>query len=182
MQYVVPACRVAIGVVFLVAVLGKVRGKSAFASFRVSVRGLVPLGPRASTALSGAVVLAEGCVVVLLAIPGTVRVGLVLAGTVLAGFCAGIVRAMRSGSTTPCRCFGVTGTPLGRRHLVRNAGLLALVAAGLLALVAAGLVPGSTSPHPAGVSLSVLVGAVLAVIVIFFDDLADLFAAQPRRP
>ncbi|MGP3956892.1 MauE/DoxX family redox-associated membrane protein [Nonomuraea sp. 3N208] len=174
MQYVVLACRVAIGVVFLVAVLGKMRGRSAFAGFRVSVRGLVPLGPRASTALSGAIVLAEGCVVVLLAIPGTVQVGLMLAGTVLAGFCAGIIRAMRSGSTTPCRCFGATGTPLGRRHLVRNTGLLALVAAGL--------VPGHTSPHPAGIALSVLVGAVLAAIVIFFDDLADLFAAQPRRP
>ncbi|MER7503723.1 MauE/DoxX family redox-associated membrane protein [Nonomuraea pusilla] len=96
MQYVEPACRVAVGVVFLVAVLGKTRGRSAFAGFRGSVRGLVPLRPRASTALSGAVVLAEGCVVVLLAIPGTVRAGLVLAGTVLVGFCAGIVRAMLS--------------------------------------------------------------------------------------
>jgi hypothetical protein len=174
MQYVALACRVAIGVVFLVAVLGKMRGRSAFAGFRVSVRGLVPLGPRASTALSSAVVLAEGCVVVLLAIPGTVRVGLMLAGTVLVGFCAGIVRAMRSGSTTPCRCFGATGTPLGRRHLVRNAGLLAFVAAGL--------VPGPTAPHPAGVALILLFGAVLAFIVIFFDELAYIFAAQPRQP
>ncbi|YCK41139.1 MauE/DoxX family redox-associated membrane protein [Actinomadura sp. ATCC 39365] len=174
MQYVALACRVTLGVVFLVAVAGKVRGRSAFAGFRGSVRGLVPLGPRAVTALSGAVVLAEGCVVVLLAIPGTVRAGMMLAGTVLVGFCAGIVRAMRSGSTTPCRCFGAAGTPLGRRHLVRNAGLLALVAAGL--------VPGHAAPHPAGVALSVLAGGVLAVIVIFFDDLADLFAAQPRHP
>ncbi|MFI6595591.1 MauE/DoxX family redox-associated membrane protein [Nonomuraea sp. NPDC050536] len=174
MQYVALACRVAIGIVFLVAVLGKLRGRSAFAGFRASVRGLVPVGPRASTALSGAIVLAEGCVAVLLAIPGTVRAGMLLAGTVLVGFCAGIVRAMRSGTTTPCRCFGVTGTPLGGRHLIRNAGLLALVAAGLA--------PGHLSPQPAGVALSVLAGAVLAVLVIFFDDLADLFAVQPRRP
>ncbi|MEQ4720212.1 hypothetical protein [Nonomuraea sp. B19D2] len=42
--------------------------------------------------------------------------------------------------------------------------------------------PGHTSPHPAGVTLGVPAGAVLAVIVTFFDDLTGLFAAQPRRP
>ncbi|MFI9593173.1 MauE/DoxX family redox-associated membrane protein [Nonomuraea sp. NPDC052265] len=125
MRYVALACRVALGVVLLVAVLGKACGGSAFAGFRGSVRGLFPLGTRAATASSGAVVLAEGCVVVPLATPGTVRAGIMPARTVLVGFCAGIVTAMRSGSATPC--------------------------------------------------------SVLAVIVIFFDDLADLFSAQPRH-
>ncbi|MEV4242702.1 MauE/DoxX family redox-associated membrane protein [Streptosporangium canum] len=124
-QYVAPACRCARGVVFLVAVFSKVRGRDAFHAFRASLLNMVALPADKATLLSASVVLSEVCVVVLLTVQWTAPVGFVPAGAVLLAFSAGIVRVVRSGARTPCRCFGATATPLSGRHLIRNAGLLA---------------------------------------------------------
>ncbi|MCQ0006317.1 MauE/DoxX family redox-associated membrane protein [Actinomadura madurae] len=77
MQYVTLTARCALGLVFLVAVLGKIRDRDAFREFRRSVPGLAPGLP--PTATSVAVVAAESAAVVLLAVPRTAPAGLALA-------------------------------------------------------------------------------------------------------
>ncbi|MEV0408866.1 MauE/DoxX family redox-associated membrane protein [Actinoallomurus sp. NPDC050550] len=177
MQYVALTCRCALLVVFLAAVVGKLHSRAAFNRFRASVTALTNSHRRVSAALSGATVLVEAGVVVLLVIPRTVSAGLILAGLALLGFCAAIASAMRSRAAPPCRCFGAAGAPLGGRHLVRNAGLLVLVTAGLTAGVGAA----HQTLHPAGAALGLAAAAVLALAVLFFDDLVDLLT-EPRLP
>ncbi|WP_433246404.1 MauE/DoxX family redox-associated membrane protein [Streptosporangium sp. CA-135522] len=167
MQYAVLTFRCLLGLVFLSAVAGKLRDPAAF---RASVADMVPVGPRGVPVVGRLTILAEICAVVLLAIPQTVPAGFVLAGTVLTGFSAGIARALRAGARTPCGCFGATATPLGARHLVRNAALLLFAVAGF-ALTGAG-----DAAHPAGIALALTTAALLALLVVFFEDIADLFA------
>ncbi|MFB4268318.1 MauE/DoxX family redox-associated membrane protein [Nonomuraea sp. GTA35] len=175
MQYVAWACRRALAAVFLVAVLGKVRGRDAFRAFRASVLDMVALPAGGATLLSAAVVLSEASIIVLLAVQRTAPAGFMLAGAVLPAFCAGIARAVRSGARTPCRCFGATATPSSGRHLVRNAVLLTVTAAGGTAQLLTA--PGET--HPAAVAIALACAGVLVVAIVFFDDLADLFAGPP---
>ena len=88
--------------------------------------------------------------------------------------------------TSPCRCFGASAAPLRRLHAVRSGALatLALVALGLLAgagagagrLTVAGLLTGL---HPGGAALAAVSAAVLALLTIYFDDIAELFAPAP---
>ncbi|MEV5552149.1 MauE/DoxX family redox-associated membrane protein [Nonomuraea wenchangensis] len=178
MDHLALTARCALGLVFLVAVIGKVRGRAAYEAFRRSVPELVPL-PRgaASAVLPALVVAAECAVVVLLAVERTAAAGLALAAAVLLAFTAGIGRALRAGVRASCRCFGMTPSPLGRLHLVRNLALAALAVAGAAAVLAGA--PGQ--PHPAGVALAVAGGALLALPAVFADDLAALFSSAPRR-
>ncbi|MEV4546891.1 MauE/DoxX family redox-associated membrane protein [Nonomuraea wenchangensis] len=183
MDYLALTARCALGLVFLVAVIGKVRGRAAYEAFRRSVPELVPLPRGAASAVLPALVLpalvvaAECAVVVLLAVERTAAAGLALAAAVLLAFTAGIGRALRAGVRASCRCFGMTPSPLGRLHLVRNLALAALAVAGAAAVLAGA--PGQ--PHPAGVALAVAGGALLALPAVFADDLAALLAPAPRR-
>jgi len=81
--------------------------------------------------------------------------------------------SVRRGNTAPCRCFGASSTPLGPRHLVRNALLLAVAAAGLAGVLTPGALelPGTLVAGAAGL----VVGAMITV----FDDIADL--VKPAR-
>lgn len=175
LQYVTLTARCALGLVFLVAVLGKVRDRDAFREFRRSVPGLAPGLP--PTATSVAVVAAESAAVVLLAVPRTAPAGLALAGAVLLAFATGIHRALREGRHATCRCFGTRPSPAGRVHLARNLALTALAFGGLAAHLAA---PGPV--HPAGAAVAVAGAGVLTLVFIFFDDLADLLIAPSARP
>lgn len=174
MQYVVLACRCAVAAVFAFAVVAKSRSRPAFRAFRASVRDMVPELAGRATYIGVVVVIAEASAVVLLAYGRTVPVGFIWAGVVLLALGVGIARALRAGTTTPCGCFGVTATPLSRRHLVRNAAMLVIAVIGLISdlLVHGGM-------RPAGVVLGLAGGGVLASFLIFFDDLADLLA-EPR--
>ena len=75
-----------------------------------------------------------------------------------------------------CRCFGATGAPLGRRHLLRNGLLITAALAGVTAAGAGGGVA------PAGVAVAAVAGAVCGLLFVWFDDITDLFVAQPVRP
>ncbi len=164
--------RCLIGVVFVLSAAGKLRSRTAFAEFARSGRALTgallggrPIGRVAGLWVGAAVVTAEIAVVALLAVTATSRAGFALAIVLLLGFTAGLLAEMRRGTRTPCRCFGSSSTPIDRRHIVRNAALIALSAAG----VAAGPIP---LLHPAAAAA----GAVLALVVARLDDLAELFA------
>jgi hypothetical protein len=140
---------------------------------------MVPEARRGVGALAGSVVAAELTVVGLLAVPATIPVGFVLAAGVLLAFSVGIARVLRAGGSAPCRCFGPSAAPLGVRHLVRNGVLVTVALAGLAADRLGG---GGGALHPAGVALGVVAAGTLAFLVVFFDDLTDLFAPAPPRP
>src|SRR6185503_12351118 len=139
MDYLSFACRCLIGLVCGVSVIGKLRGRTAFREFAGTTRVLlIAAGPvsrvshAAARVVGGVVVAAEASVVLLLLIPGTGWVGLGLAMVLMASFGHGIAAAIRRGLRTSCRCFGASSTPLGSRHLVRNAALFLVAATGLL--------------------------------------------------
>jgi uncharacterized membrane protein YphA (DoxX/SURF4 family) len=167
--YVIVACRCAVGLVFVVAVAGKVRGT--FDNVVDSVRVLLPAVRRHRQlvpVVATAVVTAEVAVPVLLAIPGTARAGAGWAAAVLLAFTAAIVAALRRGPGVPCRCFGDATVPLGRRHVVRNALLLAVAAGAAFPVPATG--------HPAETALAVFAGGCAALVITRFDEITDLFS------
>ncbi|WP_329492823.1 MauE/DoxX family redox-associated membrane protein [Kitasatospora herbaricolor] len=185
--------------VFVLSVHGKVGGRRDYAEFTASVRALLPLvavrapaGSAAVSVLAGSVVAAEAAVVVALAVPATVTVGLALATALLVPFTLLALASSRRGSGTPCRCFGRSTTPLGAVHAVRNAALLAVA---LAALVASGLVTsapatsglatsGPVGPAHAGPAVTVaawLAGGVLGLLATALDDLVGLFRPLPRK-
>jgi len=175
MSFAALVCECLVGVVFAVAAATKLRDTAGFGEFADSVRDLAPpFVARWSRPLAGAVVALEVSVPGLLLVPATARVGLAVAGLLLTGFAVAIGAALRRGAGVACRCFGNTGVPVGRRHLVRTAVLLAAVGFGLAA------------PHapPAAVDLAsaVAVSLPFAVTLIALDQIVELFApSAPER-
>ncbi|MFC5831452.1 MauE/DoxX family redox-associated membrane protein [Nonomuraea insulae] len=162
-----------LGVVFAISAVTKLRGRAAFAEFVASTRNLLPSRWRTtSRAVSAVVITLEATVPVLLVLPRLHQGGLGLAVVLLVAFGAGIAGALRRGERTACRCFGASKMPLGRRHLVRN-GLLAVVA--VLALVSGDVL----AAEPVGLAVAGAAASVLALLVIRFDDVIDLFAPIP---
>ncbi|TYB53468.1 methylamine utilization protein MauE [Nonomuraea sp. PA05] len=184
MEYVALAARCALGIVFLAAVAGKVRGREAFEAFRRSVPALVPLPRgRVQAALPATVVAVESATVLLLTTEFTAPAGLGLAGAVLLAFSLGIRYALRSGSRTPCNCFSTSSAPLSSRHLVRNAVLIAVAVTGLAASFAqASSAQAGAQTHPAGAVLALAAGGLIALFAVFTDDLADLLNPVPPPP
>jgi uncharacterized membrane protein YphA (DoxX/SURF4 family) len=172
--YLVLACRVLLALVLLAAALGKLRSRDALTGFRASVRdlGLLPDGwvrPAASAVIAG-----ELAAPALLAVPATTGAGFAVAAVVLASFTAAVLAAVLRRRRVRCRCFGASGGPLGVPHVVRNAALSAAAAgAGWASL---GLGPAGL--EPAGVVLALGAAAVVGLLVIVFDDLVSLFAAD----
>jgi hypothetical protein len=167
-------CHILVAVVLAASAVGKAR-PAGFRAFLTTLAdmGLGTAGMRRP--LAYATITAEGVAAGLLLLPGTRAgvIGLLLASLVLAALTIGVVRAVRGGGPpVTCACFGRTGRPLGVLHLVRNTGLL-------LAAVGALVVTGSGPGRATGGDLvvSVAAGAVLAVVVIGLDDIADLFTA-----
>jgi hypothetical protein len=170
MMYLALACRCLVGVTFLVSVSGKLRSRPAFRAFVSWLAALpVPLVRGRPGPVAAVIAAAEALIVVLVALPWTVRPGLTLAAVVLGVFTAGTWLAVARGTDAPCQCFGVSASPLGRRHVVRDA-LMAVAA--LTGAAAVG--PGGA--RPAGAALSLGAGLVVAGIVVFLDDLVALFA------
>lgn len=171
--YLAVAAAMLVGAVFAVAVVGKVRGAAAFRSLVESLAGLAVVPRGLALPVAVLLVLAEAAVVVLLAVPATGRLGLLAAALLLAALTAGVALELRRGTGGSCRCFGVSTRPLARLHLLRNGGLALVAALGAAAPPA--------ERHPAGVALAACAGALLAVLVVRLDDLADLLRA-PRGP
>ncbi|WP_329094031.1 MULTISPECIES: MauE/DoxX family redox-associated membrane protein [unclassified Streptosporangium] len=178
MLYLMIACQALLAGVFVIALVGKVRGRAALDEF---VASIVALGmfPRArSVAAAYAVLGAEAVVILALVLPYTLLLGFAAATALLIVLTAGISAALRRGRHTPCRCFGASVTPLGRTHVVRN---LVLVAVGCIGF-AAGAGDAGSAAHPAGVALALATAAVGALIVVRLDDLVGLFttSVSPR--
>ncbi len=163
MESVVLTCRLLLGVVFAVSLAGKLRGTGDFVE---ATRRLVPVRfARWDRLLSAAVAAVELGVLILLVVQPTA--GFLLALALLAAFTVALAAALRRGETAPCHCFGSVGTPLGRRHVVRNAVLLSIAALGLA-------FPAMSPPLAESLPAATIALAV-AAIVIRFDDLVELY-------
>ncbi|MEV0615385.1 MauE/DoxX family redox-associated membrane protein [Nonomuraea sp. NPDC050404] len=184
MIYVVHLCRVVIALVFLAALVSKLRGPAEFVSFMRDL-GVFPASAARAAAIT--IVSAELAVIVLVLTPGAERAGLLLAAALLCGFSLGIAASLKgtqefAASPKPtrkaavCRCFGSSGQPLGRHHIARNIVLAVIGATG--ALVPAS---GSALTHPAGVVITLFAGALLAFFAIALDTLIALFLPQAVR-
>lgn len=174
MVYAVLTLRLVLTGVFLVSVLTKLRTRQAFGEFTTAVRRLgglpAPLGPPAAVV----VVAVEAGTVALLAAPGLDgdgRAGLLLAGGVLLGFAVVLLTALRRGTAEACRCFGRPDEPISRRHVARNAVLVACALAGAAMSPAAGGPPVA----PPAAALCLLGASVAVGAVVLLDDLVHLF-------
>lgn len=176
MEYVLIGLRSALVVVFVASAASKLRGRRAFAEFVTATTQLFPwrAPARLIHTLAAAVVATELAIVALLLLPATVPIGFAAATGLLLAFTGAILIALRRGNRTPCRCFGAAEQPLGRTHVIRNAGLLILGAAGL----AGSLVTSATPDLPVAL-VSAGSGAVLALPAILADDIASLFRPVP---
>lgn len=171
------ACAVVLAGVFLASVWSKLGG----VRFRVFVASAAPLEllPRGWRSKAAAAVVAGELAVTTafaggaaLAVAGLARwplllgflgaMGLLLAFTVVIGL------VLRRGERAPCHCFGAHDTPLGPVHVVRNVILIGLAVAGSLADANGYTVP--------GVAIAFVAGALVAALVVYFDDLVALFA------
>lgn len=172
MRYVEIAARLLIGVVFLVAFVGKVNSPVAYRAFVRSLRemnvlhaGLQPWAARGSLVV-------ESLIIVLLAVPmrATGVAGFALSAGLLSVFAGAIGLSLRRGNRVPCRCFGASTTPLGTGHIVRN---VVLVAGSLLGIVAA-LRPGTATG--AGTVVAAFAGLAAGLVVTMYDDIAALWS------
>jgi hypothetical protein len=132
LTYVVLACRAVLVGIFVVSLASKIRSRTAYATFRMSVIEWRVLSRRRSAAAAVGAVAGEAGGVLLLALPWTVWSGFVLAGVVLTAFTVGISLALPRGRTALCRCFGASTTPLGMAQVVRNLVLLAVCVTGIV--------------------------------------------------
>lgn len=170
MTYMAIGCRALLGIVFVVAVIAKLRGAAAFAEFVGSVRRMDVLPPGLVRPAAIAVVATEAAIVLVLTVP-TPEAGLLafgVAAALLAVLTTGVAMALAGGNREPCRCFGRSGTPLGKHHLGRNLALLVVAAVGLSGSL-------SGAPVDGGVAGAVVVGgAVIGGLVVMLDDLVAL--------
>ncbi|MFJ1805758.1 MULTISPECIES: MauE/DoxX family redox-associated membrane protein [unclassified Streptomyces] len=164
------AARSLIGTVFLISSVSKARSRESYQDFAHSLAQMrvVPLALEGSA--TRLVVIAEFAVWALLAVPTAQAgwMGQLLAAGLLAAFTVGILRTVRRRSPVTCPCFGVSSTPLGGRHIVRNALLTGVALSSLL-------VPAS-GPASAGKALvAALVGLVMGLVTAVLDEIFALF-------
>jgi len=169
MTYLFLACRFMLAGIFVVSLISKVRSGRAYADFRRSIDDWKVVPRRWSAPIAAGVVAGEAAVVLLLALPRTAPIGFVAAVLLLTAFTAGISVVLRRRRTVTCQCFGVSTTPVGAAHMVRNLLLLALCVTGALTATAGGARP--TAP---GAALALSVAAVGVLVVVRFDDLVAL--------
>jgi hypothetical protein len=167
------AARVLIGVVFLAAFAGKVRGHGAFGAFVASLGAMRLFPPTLVRPVAVTVAAGELLVSSLVAVPVLAAgvVGLLGGAALLGATSVAIATVRRRGVRVECRCFGGTspGPELGVRHIVRNV-LLAVAAIGGGAAAAGP----AADVDPAALVLAGGCGLLLAGVVIKLDDIVGL--------
>ncbi|WP_420915207.1 MauE/DoxX family redox-associated membrane protein [Micromonospora aurantiaca] len=164
-------CRSMLGLVFLVSASSKVRSRPAYLAFTAGLVQTTLVTPRYASAVGAIAVVAEVLVFSLLVWPPAVLFGYILASGTMAVLLGGILVVIRRKVVAPCLCFGTARVPLGRRQLVRNAGLFTVANLGLVATL---LRVGSSDPMV--LACAGIAGAVCGSIIIRLDDLVFLLA------
>ncbi|GHF35746.1 hypothetical protein GCM10018790_12110 [Kitasatospora xanthocidica] len=169
--YLLLGCRAVIAVVFAGSALTKFRARRDFAS---ALRVMAVLPPRLTGAATVGVPVAEAALALLVWVPEPVSTWAFAAtGGLIALFSAVLVRLLRQGADVSCSCFGASGVPVSKAHVVRNLVLIAVAAAGLAASTA----PGPGGLGPAGVAVVLLVAGFASALIIATDTLVELFSA-----
>jgi hypothetical protein len=172
--YLSLASRVALVVVCVAAMLGKVRSRTTFRAFVTSVEQVARAVPmiRAPSRFAAAVavpaVATEFAVAAALAWPATGPAGTVLAVALFGALTAFVWFAVVTGSEARCACFGKLSHRLSWPHVARNATLTAAAVATWW--------PAGGLPVP-GVLVSIVAGVVVAAVVLRWEDLAVLFGS-----
>jgi hypothetical protein len=173
MAYVSLACRAVVGVVFLIALVNKLRSRAQRMAFVAATRRLAPgwlTGLVPAAALAATVATLEASVVVLLAVPVTSAWVFAPAAGLPLVFGIAIVAALRRGERGSCNCFGASTRPLGSGQLVRNLVLAAVAGLGLAAAVTS-----NGTVDPIGALVAVIAGGVVALVLVAADDIVALF-------
>jgi hypothetical protein len=177
-EYLAFGCQVLLGGVFAVSAGSKLYSRTAFADFTAATARLT--GARAARARQFAVATAaaELAIVLALIVPSLVLWGFAASIGLLGVLTAAIVRSLRRGQRVPCRCFGASNSPLGTRHVARNATLAAF---GVLGIVAG--MSGTTSSLDVGLACVVAFAALTGVaLTARLDDLIGLFRREAGFP
>lgn len=191
-EFVVGVCAMT-ACVFGVSAAAKIRSRAAYRAYRAGLEAnhLMPgylLATVAAVLAVGEALTAAwltDCTVLLAARGGHASAllaesALAAATLLIATLTVGLTVAIRRGSTAPCPCFGVRSPrPTGPAHLLRNLVLLSAVVSGL-ALGPAVRRP----PTPAGLVLALGTAVVAAMLIIRWEDIAEVFtpASVLRRP
>lgn len=180
MGYLPIGCRCLIGLVFLASAASKLRDRRSRTDFLAATTRLTPqwllwlvaMGRDATSAgalrVSVGVLAAEFTVPVLVAVPATARFGLGAATALLIAFTGALWVVAGGDEGIACACFATSSAPVGTPHIVRNLLLVIVAVTGLV-------LPRTEPVHPAGVLLAVVAAAAGATLVIFTEDLVDLF-------
>ena len=170
-EYLEFGCQVLLGGVFAVSAGSKLYSRTAFADFTAATARLTGAGAGRARQLAVAAVAAEIAIVFALIVPALVPLGFAVGIGLLAVLTAAIVRSLRGGERTPCRCFGASNSPLGRQHVARNAAL-----AGFGVLGIAADLSGEASSLDFGLACVVAFAALVGVaLTARLDDLIGLF-------
>lgn len=172
MPYIAIACRVSITVIFAIAAAGKLSGRDSFREFTRSVVAMQVVPPRAAGAAAGFSAAAELLAASLAVIPlrATGIAGCALAGLLAVAFSFAITVSLRRGNRAPCRCFGKSATPLGGRHIARNALILAISVAGI------GTLPGRAAVSAPAVIVAAAAGLFIGLGIAAYDEIGELIA------
>lgn len=166
--------RMFVGGILIVAVLAKARD---LGSFRSTVRAfrVVPRGWERS--LTSGLLVAESAAAAMLVVRPLAVFGLGLAVVLIMAFTAGMVRLLLRGESVACGCFGVSTTPIGMMHVVRNA---VISATGVTGVFAGALSEGAPVATQVFGLVSLFAGAGV-VLVLILDRLLEVPSSMPAR-
>lgn len=183
MTYVETGVRAGLWLVFVLAVVGKVRGGAAWRAFLGSLASVPLLPARLRTAAGVAVVGAEALTAVLLAVPATVRLGYAAAALVLLAFATAVAVGLVRGDPVRCHCFGVDAGRAGPGELARDVVLLVAAVLGLVtSALRAPVSMVGTGSAAALVALAAAAGTLGAVAAGFGSELYPLVRALASGP
>ncbi|MGJ6969291.1 MauE/DoxX family redox-associated membrane protein [Streptosporangium sp. G11] len=159
-------CRWIICFAFLIAVIGKLRGRKSFREFAESLDGWtgLRLSESARTSLALAVIVGEIFIVALTVFDRSAFFGMLLAIGVLLFFTLATAISVRAGRRILCNCFGRGVRDVSTVHFVRN-GIL-LVTSGVGA-AGGSLVTSSVLP--------LVLALVIAIAISRIEDIGYLF-------
>lgn len=168
---------VMLGIVFVVALVGKLREPRPIQTLASALAAIAPSGARTAAA---AVIAAEAVVVAGLAtgviVPWAARLSAGLAAVLMSVFALAIGISLHRGVNARCRCFGTAGDALGWRHVVRNSIIL------VAAVIGAAAPPVRLSAlEPAPALLACLAGGLAGLLIIQFDAIVELFLGPVGR-
>jgi hypothetical protein len=167
------AGRIFVGIVFVFSAAGKSR-PTAFKDFVASLLefGVEARGARSALALL--VLTLEWCVAGAVCMTQSSAAALVLAAGLVTCFSVASVRALRSGRQPACSCFGRRKAEIGRSTLARNCVIIAVAVVGALCSGDSERMLSS-----AQLVIGIGIGAIPALSVVAWNDLASLLRARP---